>query len=107
MSTGLGALVRQPLWRRWTVAALLGRLPLTMNLLALVLVGERVSGSLAIGAQLAGVATITAGIAAPLRGRQLDRGGLRTGLRNAALLTAGVTLVLAAAVVFAIPLQIF
>ena len=107
MSTGLGALVRQPLWRRWMVASLLGRLPLTMTLLALVLVGERVSGSLAVGAQLAGVATVTAGIAAPLRGRQLDRGGVRDGLRNAALLTAGVILCQAAAVLAGAPLPVF
>ncbi|MDQ3453516.1 MAG: MFS transporter, partial [Actinomycetota bacterium] len=106
MSTGLGGLVRQPLWRRWTLASFLGRLPLTMTLLALVLVGERVTGSLAVGAQLAGVATVTAGIAAPLRGRQLDRGGLREGLRNAALLTAAVLGLQAAAVVAAAPLLV-
>jgi len=106
MSTGLGGLVRQPLWRRWTLASFLGRLPLTMTLLALVLVGERVIGSLAVGAQLAGVATVTAGIAAPLRGRQLDRGGLREGLRNAALLTAAVLGLQAAAVVAAAPLLV-
>lgn len=94
----------QPLWRRWVVAALLGRLPLTMTLLALVLVGERVTGSLAVGAQLAGVATVTAGVAAPLRGRQLDRGGLRNGLRNAALLTAAVLVAQAAAVLGGAPL---
>ena len=107
MSTGVGALVRQPLWRRWMVAALLGRLPITMTLLALVLVGERVSGSLAVGAQLAGVATVTAGIAAPLRGRQLDRGGLRNGLRNAALLTAAVLVGQAAAVLAGVPLPVY
>lgn len=107
MSTGLGALVRQPLWRRWMVASLLGRLPLTMTLLALVLVGERVSGSLGVGAQLAGLATVTAGIAAPLRGRQLDRGGLRNGLRNAALLTAVVLIGQAAAVLAGVPLPVY
>ena len=106
MSTGLGGLVRQPLWRRWTLASLLGRLPLTMTLLALVLVGERVAGSLAVGAQLAGVATIAAGIAAPLRGRQLDSGGIRVGLRNAALLTAAVLGAQAAAVVMGAPLLV-
>ncbi len=106
MNTGLSGLVRQPLWRRWTLVSLLGRLPLTMTLLALVLVGERVAGSLAVGAQLAGVATIAAGIAAPLRGRQLDSGGLRLGLRNAALLTAAVHGAQAAAVVAGAPLGV-
>lgn len=104
MSTGLGGLVRQPLWRRWTIASFLGRLPLTMTLLALVLVGEHVTGSVAVGAQLAGVATVVGGIAAPLRGRQLDRGGLRDGLRNAGLLTAVTLLAQAGAVVLEAPL---
>lgn len=98
MTTGLGALLRQPLWRRWTLASFLGRLPMTMTLLALILVGEEATGSLAVGARLAGVATITAGIAAPLRGRQLDRGGLRKGLQAASALTAIVLLALALAV---------
>ena len=106
MTTGLGALARQPQWRRWTAASFLGRLPMTMTLLALVLVGERAAGSLAVGAQLSGVAIFTAGIAAPLRGRQLDRGGLREGLRNAALLTAAVVFAQAAAVVLGLPLWV-
>ena len=106
MSTGLVALVRQPQWRRWTLASFLGRLPLTMTLLALVLIGERVTGSLAVGAQLAGVATLTAGVAAPLRGRQLDRGGLREGLRNAALLTAMVIVAQVVAVLAGWPLAV-
>lgn len=107
MTTGLGDLVRQPLWRRWTITAFLGRLPMTMTLLALVLVGKEVSGSLAVGAQLAGVATVTAGIAAPLRGRQLDRGGLRVGLQRAAALTGVVLLAEAAAAVAGAPLAAF
>ena len=107
MTTGLGALVRQPLWRRWTAASLLGRLPMTMTLLALVLVGKEVSGSVAVGAQLAGVATITAGLAAPLRGRQLDRGGLRRGLQRAAATTGVVLLGEAAAAVLGAPLAVF
>ena len=102
----MSTLVRQPLWRRWTLASFFGRLPMTMTLLALVLVGDRVSGSLAVGAQLAGVATLTAGLSAPLRGRQLDRGGLREGLRNAGLLTAAVLLAQVVAVVASWPLAI-
>jgi MFS family permease len=103
MTTGLSTLVRQPLWRRWVLASLLGRLPMTMTLLALVLVGKEVSGSIAVGAQLAGVATVTAGLAAPLRGRQLDRGGLRPGLQRAAVATGVVLLAEAAAVVLGAP----
>ncbi|MPZ72207.1 MAG: hypothetical protein GEU74_03100 [Nitriliruptorales bacterium] len=103
MTTGLGALVQQPLWRRWAAASFLGRLPMTMTLLALILVGREATGSLAIGAQLAGVATATAGLAAPLRGRQLDQAGLRDGLRRAAFTTAGVLLVIAGAVHVSVP----
>ena len=107
MTTGLGALVRQPLWRRWTLASFLGRLPMTMTLLALVLVGKEVTGSVAVGAQLAGVATVTAGLAAPLRGRQLDRGGLRIGLQRAAIVTGVVLLAEAGAAVADAPLAVF
>lgn len=107
MSTGLAALVRQPLWRRWTAASFLGRLPMTMTVLALVLIGERVTGSVAVGAQLSGVAIFTAGIAAPLRGRQLDRGGVREGVRDAGLLTAAVLGAQIAAVLLGLPLVVF
>lgn len=106
MTTGLSALLRQPLWRRWTIASLLGRLPMTMTLLALILVGEHASGSLAVGAQLAGVATATAGLAAPWRGRQLDASGLRDGLRRAAFTTAFVLVAMAAAVHATLPLPL-
>jgi hypothetical protein len=72
-----------PAWRRWTLASFLGRLPLTMSLLALQLAGYEATGSLATGALLAGTATGVSALAAPLRGRQLDRNGLRGGLRRA------------------------
>nr|MBA2577732.1 hypothetical protein [Euzebyaceae bacterium] len=85
MSTGLRDLARQRLWRRWTLASFLARLPGTMTLLALVLAGEEATGSLAVGAQLAGVATVVAGVAAPWRGRRLDRAELRGGLQRACL----------------------
>lgn len=42
-------------FRLWAVANLFARLPLTMQLLALVLAGEAATGSLAIGAQLGAV----------------------------------------------------
>ena len=84
----LRALVAQPLWRRWTLAAFLARLPTTMTLLALVLAGERATGSIAIGSLLAGVATFTSGFAAPWRGRSLDRREIRGGLQRACLAAA-------------------
>jgi MFS family permease len=85
---GLRGLLRQPLWRRWTLASFLARLPNTMTLLALVLVGEELTGSIAVGAQLSGVAIAASGLAAPWRGRRLDRFELRAGLQRACTLTA-------------------
>jgi hypothetical protein len=77
---GLRALAAQPLWRRWTLASFLARLPTTMTLIALLLAGQQATGSLAAGAQLAGVATAVTGLSATWRGRRLDRVGLRAGL---------------------------
>lgn len=94
----LRGLLRSALFRRWAAANLFGRLPLTMNLLALVLAGEAVTGSLAIGATLAGILTFTTGILAQPRGRRLDRMDLRAGLRRDLLLSAAVMLAFAAAV---------
>ena len=88
----LRTLLSNPLFRRWAVANLFARLPLTMNLLALVLVGEVVAGNLATGATLAGILTLTSGLLAQPRGRQLDRVELRGGLRRDLLLAAVVML---------------
>lgn len=79
------------------MANLFVRLPLTMTLLALVLVGEAVTGSLATGATLAGILTVTSGVLAMPRGRQLDRQELGRGLRRDLLLSAAGMLALAAA----------
>jgi len=102
---GLRDLAAQPRWRRWTFASFLARLPTTMSLLALILVGEQVA-SLAVGAQLAGVATFTTGLASLWRGRQLDRRELRGGLVRACLATAAVLVAQAAAVVAGAPLVV-
>lgn len=83
--SGLRRLARQRAWMRWTLASFLARLPITMTLIALVLAGEKATGSLAIGAQLAGVATVVSGLSAPLRGRRLDGRELRRGLQVACL----------------------
>lgn len=86
----LRELAAQPLWRRWTLASFLARLPLTMTLLALLYVGRAATGSLATGAQLAGLAIFVAGLSATWRGRQLDRVELRGGLQRSGLATAAV-----------------
>ncbi|MEE8600009.1 MFS transporter [Euzebya tangerina] len=81
-SVPLKRLFGQPLFRRWAVANLLARLPLTMNLLVLVLVGEALTGEVSTGATLAGGATFAAGATAQWRGRRLDRVELNRGLRT-------------------------
>ena len=89
--SGLGELrelSRSATWRRWALASTFGRLPGTMSVLAYVLVGEEIYGSIATGALLAGAATFSAGIAAPAIGRVLDRRGLRRGLDRSLSLTA-------------------
>lgn len=99
----LRGLMRSPRFRRWALANLFARLPLTMNLLALVLVGEQVTGSLATGATLAGILTFTSGLLAQPRGRWLDRRELRSGLRRDLLLSAAGMLALALAATLRAP----
>lgn len=106
-TSGLRSLTQNRAFRRWVVANLFARLPLTMNLLALILVGEAVAGSLGVGAQLAGVATFTSGALAQWRGRMLDRVELRDGLRRDLLLTAVVLAVMAGASVVEAPIAVF
>ena len=102
----LRALLQSRAFRRWAVANLFGRLPLTMNLLALVLAGEAVTGSLATGATLAGILTLTTGLLAQPRGRRLDRTDLRAGLRVDLVLSAVGMLALTVAVVLAAPVWV-
>ena len=105
-SSPLRGLLRSSLFRRWAVANLFARLPLTMNLLALVLVGEAVTGSLATGATLAGILTFTTGLLAQPRGRRLDRSDLRAGLRRDLLLSALVMAAFVGAVVVEMPVWV-
>ena len=86
----LGQLLRTPLWRHWTLASLLARLPVTMSLLGVMLAVEEVTGSLGIGSQVVGTMTITAGVLGPWAGRRLDRREVRSGLMvRCAALSAG------------------
>ncbi len=103
---GLRALWAVAGWRRWVLASFLARLPLTMTLLALQLAGQEATGSLGVGAVLAGVATGTSGLAATLRGRGLDRGELRGGLQRAAAGTAAAFLAQAAALALDAPVAV-
>lgn len=102
----LRGLLRRPLFRRWAAANLFARLPLTMNLLVLVLVGEAVTGSLATGATLAGILTFTTGALAQPRGRLLDRTDLRAGVRRDLVLSAATVLAMVAAVLLQTPIWV-
>ena len=57
---GIGGLLSQRTWQRWTLSSFLARLPITMALFGLVLAGHAETGSLATGARLAGVTTFCA-----------------------------------------------
>ncbi len=104
--SSLRRLAAQPTFRRWAVANLFARLPLTMNLLVLVLVGEAVTGSVATGATLAGAATLSAGLSAQWRGRRLDRVELNRGLRQDLILSAIGVAAIAVATVAAAPVWV-
>lgn len=102
----LRRLIKQPMFRRWVAANLMARLPLTMNLLVLVLAGEAVSGSVSTGATLAGAATFSAGVSARWRGRRLDRVELNRGMRADIALAAVLVSILGTAVLLTAPIWI-
>jgi MFS family permease len=75
------SLMAQPSWRRLFIASSASRLPITMGVLGLVLAGRHL-GSFALGARLAAIYTITGALSSVWRGRRMDRGDLRDGLRR-------------------------
>jgi hypothetical protein len=81
-------LLSQTAWRRWTVASLLSRLPISMGLLAFVLAGQQSLHSAAQGSVLAGLLGFVAGLLGPWAGRRLDRAEVRRALQRR-LLGAG------------------
>ncbi|HUZ55176.1 MAG TPA: hypothetical protein VMU94_21955 [Streptosporangiaceae bacterium] len=97
---GIGGLVTQRSWQRWTLSSFLARLPISMSLLGLVLAGQAATGSLATGARLAGFMTFCAGLIGPLRGRLLDRGEMRTALQRSCFVYCGLLLLFAICVHF-------
>jgi len=84
----------QPSWRRLFAASMSSRLPITMGVLGLVLAGHSL-GSFVLGARLAAVYTITGALTSVWRGRRMDRGDLRDGLRRDGLLVALVAVAMA------------
>lgn len=75
-------LLSQTAWRRWTVASLLSRLPISMGLLAFVLAGQQSLDSGAQGSVLAGLLGFVAGLLGPWAGRRLDRTEVRRALQR-------------------------
>lgn len=88
VATTFAGLARHRPWQAWIPASILARVPQAMLLLSWVVVGEARVGSLTLGATLAGVVCIAAGVLAPLRGRLLDRQDLRRAVQLDCLLTA-------------------
>lgn len=76
------ALWREQGYRRWVLAAFLARLPGTMAAFVLLLTGRQATGSFSLGAWMVSAYAVGAAIAAPWRGRRLDRAGLLGGLRR-------------------------
>jgi MFS family permease len=90
-------------WRRWLVASMAARLPLSMLPLAFVLVGQAADGSVTLGATLTGFGSLCACLAAPVRGRLLDRQELRRALQIDSLVAAGVFALLLVVLQFDLP----
>lgn len=101
----LRLLVAVPAWRWWVVGCFVARLPSTMVIVALVLSGKRL-GSYGLGAGLAGLYTVAAGLGALWRGRALDRRELRAGLAGELLVAAGAFLATAALVAAQAPVPL-
>jgi len=84
---------REQTWRRWVLTAFFARLPGTMTAFALLMAGREATGSFTFGAWMTSACAVGAALAAPWRGRRLDREplllGLRRGLYWQALLTVG------------------
>lgn len=102
----LSILARQPLVRWWALAVVLNRLVPAMGVLGYILAGQQATGSLADGALLVAASAAGFALAAPWRGRRLDRVELRGGLqRDCAVATASVA-ALAVAIVAGAPMAV-
>lgn len=100
----LPVLAAQPTLRWWALTAVLNRLAPAMGVIGFVLAGEQATGSLADGALLLAASAGGFALAAPWRGRALDRRELRGGLQRDCLLAAAGVVVLAAAITAGAPL---
>jgi MFS family permease len=94
------ALWKDANWRRWVLAATFVRLCWTMMPFGLLLAGQAALGSFSAGAWMTSVYSAGAALAAPFRGRAMDRRRLPEALRPSllALAALGVAIALACAV---------
>lgn len=102
----LSILVRQPLVGWWALAVVLNRLLPAMGVLGYILAGQQATGSLADGALLMAAGAAGFALAAPWRGRRLDRVELRGGLQRDCALAAASIVALAVAVVVGAPVAV-
>lgn len=100
------ALSAQPAVRWWALVVVLNRLLPAMGALGLILAGEHATGSLADGALLLASSAAGFALAAPWRGRALDRRELRSGLQRDGFTAAAIVGGLAVAVVLSAPLPV-
>ncbi|HEY0092974.1 MAG TPA: hypothetical protein VGB96_01565, partial [Archangium sp.] len=71
---------REQTWRRWVLTAFFARLPGTMTAFALLMAGREATGSFTFGAWMASACAVGSALAAPWRGKRLDREPLLLGL---------------------------
>jgi MFS family permease len=93
-------------WRRWVAASSTARMAGTMAAFALLLAGEAATGSYASGAWLASAYAVGAAVAAPFRGRAMDRRPLPAGLTVPLLGMAVLCVALAVACTLRAPLPL-
>jgi MFS family permease len=93
-------------WRRWVLAASVTRLCATMMPFALLLAGEAALGSFSAGAWMTSVYSAGAALAAPFRGRVMDRRRLPEALHAPLLALAALCIATAAACALRAPLPV-
>lgn len=91
-------LLRSRPWRWWQLTTFFGQLNGSMSMLALTLAGLYATGSEAMGVQMAGIVSLSAGLVGPFEGRRLDRMDVRAGLQRALAAAGAVLVVLCIAV---------
>jgi MFS family permease len=93
-------------WRRWVLAVSVTRLCVTMMPFALLLAGEAAVGSFSAGAWMTSVYAAGAALAAPFRGRAMDRRRLPDAMHAPLLALAALCVAMAAACALHAPLPV-